>query len=763
MNKADANLLSQLFKENNDLRAQINILNRDIFNRTVQNENAEEEIRQLQAKIDVLTNGDKKNTDQTKSQKLSTPGDYLSNSNSSYVNEKEINVLGKDNSFFLKEAKHLIEEKENEISLLKEDLSQAKTYIEQQKVINSKLETEIQECQDQISEYKAKEEEHEYNELLKAENEKENNINGENLASINKNIKKSIPEILDDGRKGHKEILLEISNSSNLKFNNQQIQLQGIEALIEGIRLEYEEFIEATKLENESYNKIQRDEFELLRNKFMQYKQEQNQKQRDSYWEFQSLLYSMQAQFEEYRTTSEFMYNSEIAKMEDEITSLSLRYEQEILYIAQAKDRFYSDMMVTKDAKIMNLIEGSDLKEVIKHHELEIENIRREHACEIERIKSEQDNEQSSIIALLQRQNSALESKCEKLSSHIKSQEDKLKDMISVINQKNKIIIEKEDEKDKIELSLKKQLTTAMNKIYALTQDCEYLRNKIIRLSLNEKGDGGNSIKNILKRISRETNKLSSDFDKVSNNYNYILNEFENNAKKLKEKEKLVSFLEKEIKRRTDEYETMTKTFEDFITQRAKQLRLERSDRLLRMLQQQKKNDIENSGRSHKFNNHKQEVIRTVIPTTIQKIEKGSLKAIDNSQEKIELERGFEYLKRFKTLSRSFRRGEIMPTIIQAKNSSFIQENGPWTKTELYNRIIKPINIHIPKIYNPIEQNNNENNKITSNSIDEWYNNNNNNNNQQFKTTVYKPLDIQENSSFIKLYEKNINIRKKVK
>ena len=51
--------------------------------------------------------------------------------------------------------------------------------------------------------------------------------------------------------------------------------------------MEYEEFIEATKLENESYNKIQRDEFELLRNKFMQYKQEQNQKQRDSYWEFQ--------------------------------------------------------------------------------------------------------------------------------------------------------------------------------------------------------------------------------------------------------------------------------------------------------------------------------------------------------------------------------------------------------------------------------------------------------------------------------------------
>ena len=41
----------------------------------------------------------------------------------------------------------------------------------------------------------------------------------------------------------------------------------------------------------------------------------------------------MQTQFEEYRETSEFMFNSEIAKMEDEITSLRLRYEQEILYI----------------------------------------------------------------------------------------------------------------------------------------------------------------------------------------------------------------------------------------------------------------------------------------------------------------------------------------------------------------------------------------------------------------------------------------------
>ncbi|OUM66641.1 hypothetical protein PIROE2DRAFT_6057, partial [Piromyces sp. E2] len=556
--------------------------------------------------------------------------------------------------------------------------------------------------------------------------------------SLDRIFKNNQADASEDKKKKFKDQILEISNSSNLKFNNQQIQLQGVETLVESIRLEYEEFIETTKLENESYNKSQKEEFDLLRNKFMQYKQEQNQKQRDSYWEFQSLLYSMQSQFEEYRATSEFMFNSEIAKMEDELTSLTLRYEQEILYIAQAKDRFYSDMMVTKDAKIMNLVEGSDLKEVIKHHELEIENIRREHACEIERIKSEQENEQSNIIALLQRQNSALESKCEKLSTHIKSQDDKLKDMLSIINQKNKIIIDKEDEKDRIELNLQKQLTSAMNKIYTLTQDCEYLRNKIIRLSLSAKGEGGNSIKNILKRITRETDKLSNDFDKVSSNYSTILNDYE-------------TFLEKEVKRRTDEFDSMSKTFEDFITQRARQLRLERSDRLMRMLQQQRQNNesenYTNLERSRKDIIHKQGTIKTVIPSTSSS-NKTFVNQIDNSQERIELERGFE---RFKTLSKAFRNGEMMPTT--TKNYSFTQETGPWTKTELYNRIIKPVNVHVPKIYDPNEQSSKDNiSKIINNNLDDWYNSNNS---DVIKASLYKPLDIQETTSFIKLYEKN--------
>ena len=44
-------------------------------------------------------------------------------------------------------------------------------------------------------------------------------------------------------------------------------------------------------------------------------------------------MYSMQTQFEEYRTTAEFLFNAEIAKLEDELSAQALRYEHEIMFV----------------------------------------------------------------------------------------------------------------------------------------------------------------------------------------------------------------------------------------------------------------------------------------------------------------------------------------------------------------------------------------------------------------------------------------------
>ncbi|KAI9007365.1 hypothetical protein BC832DRAFT_450374 [Gaertneriomyces semiglobifer] len=56
MDKADSDFLHQLFRENNELRGKFTALQRELYNKTVQNEQMEDEIRQLKLRLeDVKT------------------------------------------------------------------------------------------------------------------------------------------------------------------------------------------------------------------------------------------------------------------------------------------------------------------------------------------------------------------------------------------------------------------------------------------------------------------------------------------------------------------------------------------------------------------------------------------------------------------------------------------------------------------------------------------------------------------------------------
>ncbi|KAI9007364.1 hypothetical protein BC832DRAFT_450410 [Gaertneriomyces semiglobifer] len=305
----------------------------------------------------------------------------------------------------------------------------------------------------------------------------------------------------------------------------------------------------------------------------------------------------MQAQFDEYRTTTEFLFNTEVAKLEDELLTQAARYEQEILYVIQAKDKFYADMMVAKDAKIMNLIEGSDLQTLMQKHELDLENIRKEHAREIERVKSDQESEQKNLVSLLQRQNVSLESKYEKLQAHLKTLEQRIKDLMQTIEVKNKVIADREEAKLKSDAENQKKLDEMTEKIHALSQEKEHLRHKVIRLALDAKGEGHDSVENMLKRISRETYALRFDYEGMSAKYDSLLSQNQLMSKQLKEKEKFTEFLEKEVNRRTEEFQNMTHTFEDFLAARARQARKERAKRLMKL------HGVTAEGESEKSNN----------------------------------------------------------------------------------------------------------------------------------------------------------------
>jgi hypothetical protein len=266
--------------------------------------------------------------------------------------------------------------------------------------------------------------------LLQAQKDKEPDLGHDELMRL--------LQVAQQQAADYKQRMLDFANESNSLQNAQQNQLQGVQGLIEGIRDEYEEFITITKIENESFQQRQKQEYNQLKNEFEQHKLDSFEDKKRTMMEYQNILSAMQAQFDEYRTTTEFLFNVEMVKLEEELSSQASRYEQEIMYVIQAKDKFYMDMMVTKDAKIMGLIEGSDLQSIMQKHELDMENLRKEHAKDVERVKTEHESESKNVMLLLQRQNVSLESKTEKLQSHLKTMELRMKELMNTIDQKQK-------------------------------------------------------------------------------------------------------------------------------------------------------------------------------------------------------------------------------------------------------------------------------------------------------------------------------------
>ena len=83
-----------------------------------------------------------------------------------------------------------------------------------------------------------------------------------------------------------------------------------------------------------------------------------------------------------------------------------------------------------------------------------------------------------------------------------------------------------------------------------MSQEKEHLRHKVIRMNLDARGEGENSIQNMIKRITRETADLRSEFDNTGAKFDGLLDENQILIKKLKEKQKMIEFLEIEMKRR---------------------------------------------------------------------------------------------------------------------------------------------------------------------------------------------------------------------
>ncbi|KAH6566140.1 hypothetical protein BASA50_006275 [Batrachochytrium salamandrivorans] len=670
MDKADGDFLQKLFRENNELRAWYTAQQRELYNKTNLLENAEEEIKQIRLKI----NADAKSF-QPQTLVSSRPSKKQSEKKDGEPSTAPTNNIGD-----LEEALFSNSRQQTEIKKLREEMSKLQTELDYETEKAYSLTREGEVIAAELQELRKFKKEAGLKETSRDVQEQSTPTDIETYQSQIRN--------LEGARLEMKQQMMSIASEANRMHNSQQNQLQGIEGLIEGTRKEYEEFIKITKLENESFRALQQADYDSLKKEFQEHKNQSFEEKKNLMMEYQSILSAMQAQFDEYRLTAELLFNVELVKLEDELSSQAARYEQEIMYVIQAKDKFYSDMMVAKDAKIMGLIEGSDLQSTIQKHELDMENARKEHLKELERVKSEHDSESKNVTLLLQRQNISLESKTEKLQAHLKAMEFRMKDLMNTIDIKNKTIAERDETRNKAEQEYQKKLTESNDRISILIQEKEHLRHRVIRLNLNSKGEGENSVENMLRRLSKGTANLQSEFEELDTKYDLVLKENQQYSKKIMEREKMVEFLEKEISRRSQEFSDMTRTFEEFLAGRSRQALKDRARRLSKMGCE----DAESTGEpsppplgQQMVDGHP--VFKARIPNRIDKLPRAPdvHSPIQTLTNNIELERGYLYLKRFKNLSRAFSTGEFRALA----NADRSEDNtpGPWKKIPLYTKL----------------------------------------------------------------------------
>ena len=473
-------------------------------------------------------------------------------------------------------------------------------------------------------------------------------------------------------------------HESTTRVNDLQNQIQGYESFVEELKYQYQEFLDVTKLEHESFKGMYYSEYERLKKEFERHKQAQFEDKKRAAREYQTILYGMQTQFEEFRTTMSYLLLCEKDKFKSQFQNFQDQFEQEIKYIVQTKDRFYDEMLVAKDAKIMQLIEGSDLRSLIVQHQKEMEEKDRSNAKILEKMKQEQETEQKKTISVLQGENDMLEQKLEKMQTHFEHLQMKIKEHLDLVAAKNAAIEDLEQQRWREQQAFNKELQRNISTIEQLTLEKEHLRHRIVRMQLDAKGEGDHSLGSVLKRLAADSQNLAFKFEEEIDKSEVIHEENEKMTKQLSEKKKLIVQLRKNLKVRTDEYAKLTKTFEAFLN-----ARLQSHDLKIEDLGLPPKPTTPKAVKKTVHDSYLPPVIPKIKGTKIEEIRTSSMRERDEERRRMKkmLESGMAYLENFKMLSQAFKSGTfVLPTGIHTKQLS--QEQSYLTQSiSLYSRL----------------------------------------------------------------------------
>lgn len=193
---------------------------------------------------------------------------------------------------------------------------------------------------------------------------------------------------------------------------------------------------------------------------------------------------------------------TEAQKMEGKLSSQSFKHEQEMRYLVRMKDLHYHQTVTSKDAKIMNLIEGTDLQAFFVKHEVEMEHMRRQHERDLDIVKEEVQELYDKRTSTLQNQIASQELDIEKARENVKLIETRLEETLGIVRQSRMDLAAKESAHMAQMNEMQELVRKTQSEIDQLTGVRETLRHRIIRLKLKLRGEGKDDIESLTKRLT---------------------------------------------------------------------------------------------------------------------------------------------------------------------------------------------------------------------------------------------------------------------
>ncbi|GBG28806.1 Hypothetical Protein FCC1311_050272 [Hondaea fermentalgiana] len=319
-----------------------------------------------------------------------------------------------------------------------------------------------------------------------------------------------------------RQVLLLAENSNRMQ-GEMHASLLAHQRLLEELKTEYEEHAELVRAEWNLDRKSKIEDYDRLSEQLENLKIIQLEDKEQLLQEQGEVVRALQTQFEEYRQTAEYLFTTEAAKLEDKVRIQAAKYEEEIKYMVKAKDQHFDTMMSAKDAKILNLIEGTDLQSILIKHEQEIEQLRRSHADDLAAMRQRTEAEQRDTIAALRKQIDASAVVHAKLEGRLAKADERVREALDLNRKRLEQQAQREEKHMEDLQAIQNLLEEAHRAKEKLNQDKQDLRHRIVRLKIKVKGDGDETLPNLVKRLSLETSSLKAKYNKMLGHHELVV------------------------------------------------------------------------------------------------------------------------------------------------------------------------------------------------------------------------------------------------